>query len=72
MKPAVSNYGNLCFGNASMSVWQWDPWLRGKKDGAYFVICNNMPLASMQGVNPGSMHVECIVDDFGNLVRAAA
>jgi hypothetical protein len=72
MKSGIATYGHLCCANASMSVWQWDTSMHGKKAGTYFVACNNLPLAHMQGVNVSNMHIECIVDDFGNLVKATS
>lgn len=40
------------------------------KPGLYAVIALNPELARMQGAK--SAHVNCVVDDFGNLVGVAA
>ena len=53
----------------SMSIYQWDTMMFKKNPANYFVLCINTELARMQGVEPIDVHVECIVDDFGNLVR---
>lgn len=44
----------------------------GKQVCNYFVVSRNVELAEMQGVKPGNLHIECFVDDFGNLVKVAA
>lgn len=49
------------------SVFRWANLLH--RDGMYGVICTNIELAHMQGVEPGCVHLDCVVDDFGNLVR---
>ena len=64
--------GALFMYNKSIYVWQWDDLVSGKNKGNYFVVAGNHELAKMQQVIPGNCHVECIVDNFGNLVRAAA
>ena len=71
MKTSCSNFCNA-YWNRSITVWQWDAQISGKRVGNYFVIAANSELAEMQGVKPGHLHIECIVDDMGNLVRAAA
>lgn len=55
------------------SYWQWDDIVHGnsKQPYLYFVICKNLELAYMQGVPIGNAHIECFVDDFGNLVKAS-
>ena len=58
--------------NKSIYVWQWDNLVSGKNKANYYVVAANLELATMQQVVPGNTHVECIVDNFGNLVRAAA
>ena len=58
--------------NKTICVYQWDKSCVGKLSGNYFVVSMNYELAYMQGVKPGCVHVECIVDDFGNLVRVAS
>ena len=53
--------------NDSIYVYQWDKWC--ERIGHYFVVCRNLELARMQETKQA--HIDCIVDDFGNLVRAA-
>lgn len=54
----------------TIAVYQWDA-ICGGNLANYFVVAKNFELTQMQGVKPGNVHVECIVDDFGRLVRAA-
>lgn len=52
-----------------VSVWQWHTLLHNKP-GRYYIIPTNSELATMLG---GLwIHFDCIVDDFGDLVRCAA
>jgi hypothetical protein len=55
--------------NESIFVWQWDACFKVKNFENYYVVAMNAELERMQGAE--RIHVECIVDDFGNLVRAA-
>lgn len=61
------------FSNDVMSICQWNQSaLSGKNPANYLIVCKNPTQAYMQGVEPGNVHVECIVDDLGNLVKVAA
>ena len=64
--------GWSAFWNDEITVCQWDRHLSGKQVCNYFVVSRNVELAEMQGVKPGNLHIECFVDDFGNLVKVAA
>ena len=50
------------------TFYRWDKHLANKQ-GMWSVICHNNELAYMQGVTPGNVHIDCVVDDFGSLVR---
>ena len=52
----------------SYSMHRWTKYL-ANKIGMWSLICKNNDLAYMQGADPGSVHPNCVVDDFGNLVR---
>jgi hypothetical protein len=52
----------------TLSMHRWDKYL-APIHGTWSVICQNNELAYMQGVQTGNVHLNCIVDDFGNLVR---
>jgi len=71
MKTSANNILNGYWNN-SICVVQWDVSLSGRKVSNYYIVAANLDLAEMQGVKPGNVHIECIVDDFGRLVRAAA
>ena len=67
---ASETYNAMC--NGSISILQWNgQYLHGKNPANYYVIAQNPELAYMQGVR-GDIHIECIVDDFGRLVRTAS
>ena len=66
----ASNKNVSFMANDTIAVYQWDTVCFGKRSGNYFVVSKNLELARMQGVKPGSAHIECIVDDFGNLRKA--
>lgn len=65
-KITTADYG---YHTPTFAVFQWHSHLF-KKPGNYFVVTNNTELSRLQGVKPGDSHVDCIVDDFGDLVRA--
>jgi hypothetical protein len=54
----------------TICVYQWDV-MCGNDPSHYMVVTKNIELARMQGVKPGCAHIECIVDDMGNLRKAA-
>lgn len=68
----ASNKDISFMSNKTICVYQWDAIQCGKHSGNYFVVSMNGELARMQGVKPGHMHIECLVDDMGNLVKATS
>lgn len=52
-------------------VHRWDQHLN-TRPGTYSIVAKNVDLAHMQGAPNGSVHMTCVVDDFGTLVRVPA
>ena len=54
-----------------LSIYQWDDFQNMGKLGQYQVICPNLELMKMQGLDHTNWIMTCIMDDFGNLVRVS-
>lgn len=77
-----STFGQTTFPMAVSKTWweavvlpaytiqRWNDFTDKGREQQYMLVCRNMQFADMQEVAIGKVHVYCIVDDFGNLVKA--
>lgn len=65
----MSIEGDGTFWKAGYGAYRWDKTLYSRP-GTWFLVSLNYEFDYLRGVK--SLHVTCVVDDFGNLVKVAS
>jgi hypothetical protein len=63
----IRSYGDS-FYTPSYSAFRWGQWLPIRV-GTWMLVCMNLEFDQMRGMKLDDVHITCVVDDFGNLVR---
>lgn len=67
---SIQSYGDSFF-TPFYGAFRWHEQLCGRV-GMWALVGFNLEFDQMRGIKPDSVHIECVVDDFGNLVRVPA
>ena len=67
MNRVISN-SPAAFWTDSYGAFRWHSHLRPSKGNQWALISSNIEFDQMRGIPTGKVHLDCVVDDFGNLV----
>lgn len=68
---AIETQGPVAFWTAAYGAHRWDKYLFGRH-GTWLLVSKSTEFDFMRGMRYDAVHITCVVDDFGDLVRVPA